>query len=432
MFLGLGIFLIAYLFIITEKLPNTFSALLGGMLMIAAHILGEKEAFEAIDWEVIFLLMGMMVLVQIISETGVFQWIAIKLAQSVKGEPFPIMLLLVLVTALFSAFLDNVTTVLLIAPVSILLAEQLQLSPIPFLIAEAIASNIGGTATMIGDPPNILIGMSAGLTFNEFLGHLTPIVLINLAVFIVTLWLLFGKKFHVSRDLKAKIMDLDADRALRDRGLLVKSLLILAAVIAGFLTHSATGIGPATIAFGGAVILSILAKQEPEDVFKPLEWKTLFFFIGLFIMVAGIVKLGVIEIIAQKALEVTHGNLAVTSLLVLWLSAIVSAVVDNIPYTATLIPMIGGQGGLIENIHLAHPEIAEQTIKYALWWSLSLGACLGGNGTLVGASANVVVSNIAAKSGKHISFMTFTKYGVIITLESMLISTIYLWIRYLR
>ncbi len=432
MFIGLGIFLLAYLFIITEKLPNTYSALLGGMLMIAVHILGEKEAFEAIDWEVIFLLMGMMVLVQIISETGVFQWIAIKLAQSVKGEPFPIMLLLVLVTALFSAFLDNVTTVLLIAPVSILLAEQLQLSPIPFLIAEALASNIGGTATMIGDPPNILIGMSAGLSFNEFLMHLTPVILIVLVVFMATLWLLFGKEFHVSRDLKAKIMDLDADRALRDRGLLVKSLLILAAVITGFLTHNATGIGPATIAFGGAVILSIIAKQEPEEVFKPMEWKTLFFFIGLFIMVAGIVKLGVIEIVAEKALQLTHSNLAITSLLVLWLSAIVSAVVDNIPYTATLIPMIGGQGGLIESIHLAHPEIAEQTIKYALWWALSLGACLGGNATLVGASANVVVSNIAAKSGKHISFMTFTKYGVIIAFESMLISTAYLWIRYLR
>jgi Na+/H+ antiporter NhaD/arsenite permease-like protein len=431
-FLGLGIFIAIYFLIITEKLPNTFSALLGGFLMIAVHILGEEEAFDAIDWEVIFLLTGMMIIVHITSETGLFQWIAIKLAQAVKGEPFPIMVLLVLVTAVFSALLDNVTTVLLIAPVSILLAEQLKINPIPFLIAEALASNLGGTATLIGDPPNILIGMAADLTFNEFLVHLAPFVLINLIVFVPTLWFLFGKTLHVSRDLKAKIMDLEADRALKDLQSLKQSLTVLGLVILGFLTHEWTGLGPATLAFGGAVVLAILTKKTPEEIFHPVEWRTLFFFMGLFIMVAGIVKIGAIEVLARGALTLTKSDLQLTSFFVLWLSGIVSAVVDNIPYTATLIPMIGGSGGLIENIHHLHPELGLEAIRYALWWALALGACLGGNGTLVGASANVVIANIASKSGKPISFMEFTKYGVLIMFQSLILSSVYLWLRYLH
>ncbi len=429
---GLVIFVVIYFLIITEKLPNTFSALLGGFLMVGIHILGEEEAFAAIDWEVIFLLAGMMIIVHITSETGLFQWIAIKLAQSVKGEPFLIMCLLVLVTAVFSAFLDNVTTVLLIVPVSILLAEQLEVDVLPFLIAEGLASNIGGTATLIGDPPNILIGIAAKLTFNEFLLHLAPIVCLNVIVLLGTLWLLFAKKLHVSRDLRAKIMDMDADRALRDPKLLKKALIVLGLVIVGFLTHEWTGWGPATVAFGGAVVLAVLAKKTPEEIFHPVEWRTLFFFMGLFMMVAGIVKIGVIEMLAQKAIEFTHSDLRLTSLFILWLSAVVSAIVDNIPYTATLIPMIGGKGGLIEHIHLAHPEIALQTIRYSLWWALALGACLGGNGTLVGSSANVVIANLASKSGKPLSFMKFTKYGVLIAIESMLLSSAYLWFRYLR
>ena len=432
MILGLLIFIAIYVLIITEKLPNTLSALLGGFLMIGVKILGEEEAFHAIDWEVIFLLIGMMIIVHILSETGLFQWIAIKLAQSVKGEPFPIMILLVLVTAVFSAFLDNVTTILLIAPVSILLAEQLELDAIPFLIAEGFASNIGGTATLIGDPPNILIGIAAKLTFNEFLLHLAPLVIVNLVVLMLTLWVLFAKKLRVSRDLKAKIMDLEADRVLKDVKLLKKSLFILGVVILGFLTHEVTGLGPATVAFGGAIILAIITQKAPEDIFHPVEWRTLFFFMGLFMMVAGIVKLGVLELLAQKTIALTQSDLPLTSILVLWLSAVVSAVVDNIPYTATLIPMIGGKGGLIQHIHQVHPEIALHTIRYALWWALALGACLGGNGTLVGSSANVVIANIASKSGKTLSFMAFTKYGVLIAFESMILSSFYLWIRYLQ
>ena len=431
-FLGLGIFIAIYFLIITEKLPNTFSALLGGFLMITVHILGEDEAFEAIDWEVIFLLTGMMIIVHITSETGLFQWIAIKLAQAVRGEPFPIMLLLVLVTAVFSAFLDNVTTVLLIAPVSILLAEQLKINPIPFLIAEALASNIGGTATLIGDPPNILIGVAADLTFNQFLIHLSPFVLLNLVVFIPTLWLFFGKTLHVSRDLKAKIMDLEADRALKDLTSLKKSLIVLGLVILGFLTHEWTGLGPATLAFGGAVILAIITKKSPDEIFRHVEWRTLFFFMGLFIMVAGVVKIGAIEVLARGALALTKSDLKLTSFFVLWLSGIVSAVVDNIPYTATLIPMIGGNGGLVESIHHLHPGLGYEAIRYALWWSLALGACLGGNGTLVGASANVVVANIASKSGKPISFMEFTKYGVIVMFQSLILASVYIWLRYLH
>ncbi len=333
---GLVIFVIAYLLIITEKLPNTLTALLGGIFMVGFKVIGEEKAFEAIDMGVIFLLIGMMIIVHIISETGLFQWIAIKMAQFVKGEPFPLMLLLVLVTALFSAFLDNVTTILLIAPVSILLAEQLEIDAVPFLIAEAIASNIGGTATLIGDPPNILIGSAAKLTFNDFLVNLSPLVIINLIVIMITFKFMFGRKLKVSRDLKARIMDMDASRVLRDKRLLKQSMVVMTFVILGFLTHSFTEIGPSFIALGGAVILMIIAEKEPEEVLKTVEWKTLFFFVGLFIMVEAIVEIGVIKILADKALHLTKGDLKITSMLILWLSAIASSIVDNIPYAATL------------------------------------------------------------------------------------------------
>lgn len=429
-YMGLLIFCMTFFLIITEKIPTALSALAGGMLMVGVGILEEKKAFHAIDMEVIFLLIGMMIIVHIMSETGIFQWVAIKLAQFVKGDPFPLMLLLMLVTAVFSALLDNVTTILLIAPVSILLAQQLELDPIPFLLAEAMASNIGGTSTLIGDPPNILIGSAAGLTFNEFVINLFPAVFVSLIAMIITFWFIFGKKLKVSRDLKAKIMDLDASRALKDKKLLKKSLIVMGLVLIGFLAHNKIGVGPSVVAFSGAVVLMIISKQEPEEAFKMIEWKTLFFFIGLFMMVEGVVEIGAIKFMAEKALNFTGGNLKSTSMLILWLSAIVSAIVDNIPYTATLIPMIKEE--LIPKITHLNPAMGAEKIRYALWWSLSLGACLGGNGTLIGASANVVAAGIASKTGNKISFLQFTKYGVIITFESMIISSVYVWFKFLN
>ncbi|ADO84273.1 SLC13 family permease [Ilyobacter polytropus] len=428
--LGICIFLFTYYLIITEKIPHTLSALLGGVLMVILKILPSEKAFHSIDLNVIFLLIGMMIIVHITSESGLFQWVAINIAKSVRGEPFPLMLLLMVITALFSALLDNVTTILLLGPVTILITEELKIDSIPFLIAEVIASNIGGTATLIGDPPNILIGSASKLTFNEFAINLSPIALIILVVTIINFKFIFGNKMKVSNVLKAKIMDIDASRALRDKNLMITSLSVLLFVFIGFLTHSITHIEPAFIAFGGAVVLMIVTKKDVEEIFKTIEWKTLFFFIGLFIMVEGIVEIGAIDILANRALTFTGGDLPKTSILILWMSAIISSVVDNIPYTATLIPMI--KTGLIPNIATSHPEISLQVIRYSLWWALALGACLGGNGTLIGASANVVAAGIASKSGKNLSFMKFTKYGSLIMIESLLLSTLYLWFRFFR
>jgi Na+/H+ antiporter NhaD/arsenite permease-like protein len=426
--LGIGIFIFTYYLIITEKIPHTLSALLGGVLMVTLKILPSEKAFRSIDLNVIFLLIGMMIIVHITSESGLFQWVAIKIAKTVRGEPFPLMLFLMVITAIFSALLDNVTTILLLGPVTILITEQLKIDSIPFLIAEVIASNIGGTATLIGDPPNILIGSASKLSFNEFALNLSPIAIIILIVTIINFKFIFGNKMHVARDLKAKVMDIDASRALRDKKLMITSLIVLFFVFIGFLTHSITHIEPAFVAFGGAVVLMIVTKKDVEEIFKTIEWKTLFFFIGLFIMVEGVVEIGAIDILANHALKLTGGDLQRTSILILWMSAITSSVVDNIPYTATLIPMI--KTGLIPNISAAHPEIPLQIIRYSLWWALALGACLGGNGTLIGASANVVAAGIASKSGKNLSFMTFTKYGALIMIESMILSTFYLWFRF--
>ncbi|BDU49620.1 ArsB/NhaD family transporter [Haliovirga abyssi] len=426
--IALIIFLVTYLFIITEWIPASTAAFLGGIAMVGTRVLTQEEAFHSIDLGVIFLLTGMMMIVFVMSETGVFQWVAIKIAQLVKGEPFALMAVLSIVTAVFSAFLDNVTTVLLIAPVSILLAEQLELDAVPFLITEAIASNIGGTATLIGDPPNILIGTAAHISFNDFLIQLGPVILLNLVFLVITLWFLFGKNMHVSRDLKAKIMELDSSRAIKDKKMLKFSLVVMGLVILGFLTHPFTGLEPAVIAMTGGIILIVLSGKHPEEIYKEAEWDTLFFFMGLFMLVDGVVKVGLLKIMADRALALTGGDLGVTSMLILWLSGIASAVVNNIPYTATMIPMIKE---IIPQI-AAHSTVPLKDIGYALWWALALGACLGGNGTLVGASANVVAAGIATKSGKPISFMRFTKYGAIITLESLVVSSVYILIRYIK
>ena len=419
MLLAIIIFCLAYILIIFEKFPISVLAMLGAIVMVMTGVLGAEEAFRAIDLNVIFLLVGMMIMVSILAETGLFEWIAIKATQLVKGEPVPLLVLLMLATAVFSAFLDNVTTILLIVPVTIVMLENLKLDTKPFIIGEILASNIGGTATLIGDPPNILIGSEAGFSFNDFIINLGPVIIINLIVTIFLLYFFYCRKLKVSRELKAHIMELSPDRALKDKKLMYQSLVILLLVIAGFVSHEITHIEPSIIALAGAMALILVSKKEPEEIFEKVEWPTLFFFMGLFIMVEGLVEVGVIQMLAEATLSLTKGDFQKTALFIGILSSSVSPIIDNIPYTTTMLP-------LIKNLETAFPNVD------ALWWSLALGACLGGNATLIGASANVVAANISKKNGKVISFIEYLKYGLPLTFVTIVIAMIYLNFRYLR
>ena len=419
MLVAIIIFCLAYILIIFEKFPISVLAMLGAIVMVMTGVLGAEEAFRAIDLNVIFLLVGMMIMVSILAETGLFEWIAIKATQLVKGEPIPLLVLLMLATAVFSAFLDNVTTILLIVPVTIVMLENLKLDTKPFIIGEILASNIGGTATLIGDPPNILIGSEAGFSFNDFIINLGPVIIINLIVTIFLLYFFYCRKLKVSRELKAHIMELSPDRALKDKKLMYQSLVILLLVIAGFVSHEITHIEPSIIALAGAMALILVSKKEPEEIFEKVEWPTLFFFMGLFIMVEGLVEVGVIQMLAEATLSLTKGDFQKTALFIGILSSSVSPIIDNIPYTTTMLP-------LIKNLETAFPNVD------ALWWSLALGACLGGNATLIGASANVVAANISKKNGKVISFIEYLKYGLPLTFVTIVIAMIYLNFRYLK
>jgi Na+/H+ antiporter NhaD/arsenite permease-like protein len=421
MIIGVIIFLTVFVIISTEKLNKTIVVLLAGAAYIIIGIIDQERAFGEIDWNVIFLLISMMIIVGITKKTGLFQYMAIKVAKIAKGDPMMILILLSLLTAVFSALLDNVTTVLILTPVSILIAVELGLSPIPFVIAEAIASNIGGTATLIGDPPNIMIGSAVGLSFMDFLITLGPLVLFMLFVISGIYYVMFKKQLVVSSERKARIMDFDESRLIENVPLLKKSLFILGLVIIGFLVHGALHLEPATIAlFGASLLMLLVGKEEVEEFFHEVEWGTIFFFIGLFILVGGLVELGIIKNVANFILDFTKNDIPMTSIVIIWISGLFSAFVDNIPYVATMIPLVEHIGDT-----LGHAEIIP------LWWSLALGSCFGGNGTLIGASANVVSVGIAAKSGYKISFMQFTKYGSIITFISLFFSTIYIYVVFL-
>ena len=412
-----GIFLITYTLIVTERVPRIVSGLLGGLAMILVGVLTQEEAFQAIDWNVIFLLVGMMVIASILSQTGLFQWTAIQAVKLGRGIPFRVLLILSVVVAIASALLDNVTIVVLAAPVALFVAASLRVSPLPFLIAAILASNIGGTATLVGDPPNILIGSAAGIDFLTFTANLAPISILILLSFLGLSWILFRNNLRVGKGSMLDMADLQVDALITNKVLLRKSLIVLAGVIVGFLLHGALHLEPATIALAGATILLLWGGSDPHEALQDVEWTTLFFFIGLFITVEAVVKVGIIEVVADAALRMTGGSLTLTSLMLLWLSALVSGVVDNIPYTATMIPVV-------ENLGQSMPIMP-------LWWSLALGACLGGNITLVGAAANVVVANLAEKSGHPISFGSFLRYGVPTTLLSLVLATAYIWLRYL-
>ncbi|GAA0483322.1 ArsB/NhaD family transporter [Salinibacillus aidingensis] len=420
---SIAIFLISYLFIILEKVNRALVALTGGILMLCAGLFTWDDAFTSyIDWHTISLLFSMMVLVSITQKTGFFEYIALLLAQRVQGEPVKLLMVVAVLTALGSALLDNVTTVLLFVPVILNLTSMLAQPAFPYLVTIIFSSNIGGTATLIGDPPNIMIGQAVEhLTFVSFLTNLAPIVII---IFIGTLFLmvmLFRKSLLSNPENIRKVQQLNPEEYLVKSPLLYKSLSVMSLTVVGFLLHPILHVDLTTIAVSGALLLLLLTDQDlnAEVVFKEVEWLTLFFFMGLFILVGGLQATGVIDEISKGIIDITEGDLPTTALLILWIAGLFSGVVDNIPFVAATIPVIEE----FKDFGMLNLD--------PLWWALALGACLGGNGSLVGASANVVVAGIAASYGKGISFLRFMKYGVPIVLFSLVIATIYLFLRYL-
>jgi Na+/H+ antiporter NhaD/arsenite permease-like protein len=421
---AITVFVIAYVLIASDRVDKTKIALIGAAIVVVLGVVESDDVFYShetgIDWDVIFLLLGMMIIVSVLRQTGVFEYIAIWSAKQAKGSPLRIMILLVLVTAVASALLDNVTTVLLIAPVTLLVCDRLAINPTPFLIAEVFSSNIGGAATLVGDPPNIIIASRAGLTFNDFLVHMAPIVIIVMAVFVVMLPRLFRGSFDVDPTLVAEVMSLEEREAIRDPALLVKCVTVLVAVFAAFVLHPVLHIEPSIVALLGAGILILISRLERSDYLASVEWETLLFFVGLFVMVGALVKTGVVDELARAATEATGGNALLTVMLILGVSAPVSGIIDNIPYTATMAPIVSELVAAMPDF--AHPD--------ALWWALTLGADFGGNLTAVGASANVVMLGIARRAETPISFWEFTRKGAVVTVVSIALSAIYLWLRY--
>ncbi|MGV3463746.1 MAG: ArsB/NhaD family transporter [Heyndrickxia sp.] len=415
------IFFLTYGLIISEKIHRTIIAMIGGGLMVLLGIVNQETAIHHIDFNTIGLLIGMMIIVSITAETGVFKYVAIWSAKKVKGRPLSILIVLSLITAVGSAFLDNVTTVLLMVPITFSITRQLGINPMPFLISEILMSNIGGTATMIGDPPNIMIGSAvSSITFMDFITNLAPIVLVIIIVTMMLLVFFYRKGLRVSEEVRERIMHLNEKDEITDKTLMMKSLIVMGLTIVGFFIHQIIEVESATIALLGAFLLLVLVGESYlENALTKVEWTTIFFFVGLFVLVSGLVETGVIAKVATYAINLTGGNETSTSFLILWLSAIASAFVDNIPFVATMIPLIDQMGTL--GIQDLNP----------LWWSLSLGACLGGNGTLIGASANLIVAGMAGKEGYKISFIKYILIGLPIMFISVAISMVYIYFRYL-
>ena len=428
MLISASILIVAYIFIATEKIPKMTVALVGASLTLLLGLLGQAQKLDGVlnphyfinyvDFNVIFLLVSMMIIVSIATRSGMFNWVANEMLKKTKGHPKLILCCLGLFTAVVSAFLDNVTTVILILPVTFAIAKELDINPVPFLIVEILSSNIGGTATLIGDPPNIIIGSVANFSFMDFLFELIiPVVVILFTILaIMTLW--FRKHLHTTEERMAQIAKLDNSNTITDKALMIRSLIVLFLVILGFVTHDMTHIQTCVCAMAGASILLLF--EKPHEILHEVEWNTIFFFIGLFIIIGGFEAAGGIELMAKWLLEITHGSQAIASMVILWGSGILSGIIDNIPYTATMAPMIA--------------EITASNgmeFAYPLWWALSLGACLGGNMTIIGAAANVIVSESSAAAGHPIKFMEYLKYGVVVTFISLVISTGYVWLKYL-
>lgn len=432
--LALAIFIVALVAIMSEKIHKTVVAMGGAALMLVLKIITQHQAFHVaelgVDWNVIFLLISMMIIINLIRPTGMFEYIAVKSAKLGRGEPMKIMVIMAVVTAVISAILDNVTTVLLIAPVTLLIADALDVDVIPFLIVEALASNIGGTATLIGDPPNIMIASKARLDFMDFIIHLTPAIIVIMIAFLVIIRIVFRKQMRTRDELRKRIMDMDEREAIKDPVMLKKSLFVLALVLVGFIFHGMLDYEPATVAlFGAALLLLLSGTDEPHHVLAEVEWPVIFFFIGLFIMVGGVVRVGAIKLLSIEVLHLTHGNLFGTSMLIMWFSAAASAVVDNIPYVATMNPLIVDMARELWP-HKVGIALLQYKDLMPIWWSLALGACLGGNGTAIGASANVIVVGMAEKAGRKISFLKFMLYGLPIMVATVMIAMVYVWLRY--
>ncbi len=421
---AITIFVVAYALIANDRVNKTLVALVGAALVVLLPVIRSDDVFYShetgIDWDVIFLLLGMMIIVSVLRQTGVFEYVAIWAAKRAGGSPLRIMILLVLVTAFGSALLDNVTTVLLIAPVTLLVCDRLAINAAPFLLAEAFASNIGGNATLVGDPPNIIIASRAGLSFNDFLFHLAPIVVIVVVAFVALLPSLFPGAFGVDAERVADVMSLEEREAIRDPRLLVKCLVVLVAVFAAFIAHSALHIEPSVVALLGAGILIVISGLEHSDYLSSVEWDTLLFFAGLFVMVGALVKTGVVNQLAHLAIQTTSGNAFATTMLILAVSLVFGGLINNVPYAATMAPIVG---------QLA-PSMLGQVNTDVLWWALALGTGFGGNLTAVGASANVVIIGIARRADNPISFWEFTRKGAVVTAISLLLTAVYLWLRY--
>jgi Na+/H+ antiporter NhaD/arsenite permease-like protein len=419
---AVGLFVVVLALIAFELVNRTVVALLGAAILVSFGVVTQEEAAsEFIDWNTIGLLAGMMVIVAILERTGVFEYLAIKSAQWGRAKPGRILILLALVTAFLSAFLDNVTTVILMVPVTFLIADALDAPPTPFLLTQVMASNIGGAATLIGDPPNILIGSASGLTFADFVANMTPIVLISLPVVLGILYLMFRRELKSTANAEVVIANMDAAGSIRDGVLLRRSLIILSLVILAFFLHGALHLEAATIALFGAAALMLYSGANVEEVLRDVEWPTLLFFVGLFVLVGGLEVTGFVGSIAEALTGVAAGDSVTTAVVVIWGSGIASGIVDNIPFTATMIPVIQD---------LAKAEGLSEAQVEPLWWSLALGADFGGNLTLIGASANVVVAGMSERAGQRISFVKFMLYGIPVTLASLALATAYVVLRY--
>ena len=418
------ILVLAYAFIISERVNRAVLALLGAGFMVTLGVINQEQAYEGVDWNTIFLLCGMMMLVGVTRRCGVFQYVAILAAKIARANPGGMIALLSIVTAVFSALLDNVTTVLLVVPVTLAICSELRVPAYPFLFTEILASNIGGTATLIGDPPNILIGSAVGLSFMDFVYALAPVVVVILIVQMGINHVIWGRRLRAKPEDRARVLAMDENKAITDYVLLVKSLIVLTGVIFAFALAHTLGLEPGTIAMFGAAILLLLDNigrpidaqaESVTEVFHEVEWITLFFFVGLFIIVTGVEHAGLLQLLADEMLSLTDGDMRVTALAILWSSAVLSAIVDNIPFVATMIP-------LIENLG---PAMGGKDALMPLWWSLSLGACLGGNGSLIGASANLTVAGIAERNGVPFRFVTFFLYAFPMMILSILIAHVY-------
>jgi len=417
--LGIAIFSITYLLIVTEKFNRVAVAMTGAALMMFLSVEAQEKAIEHIDFNTIGILIGMMIVVNITRKSGIFEYLAIKSVKAVDGKPWGILVLFLIITAVASALLDNVTTILLIAPITLVITDTLKLNPIPFLVPEILMANIGGTATLIGDPPNIMIGSATGITFMDFVINLGPVVIV---IFIVTLFLfklIYKGCYTCEEAARLEILSLDENLAIKDSKLLKKSVVVLGFTMLGFMVHGKLGLESATIAISGAAILLFISKLDPEEIFVEIEWNTIFFFVSLFVLVGGLEEVGALDYLADQLVHVTHGNIIVLTFIVLFVSAIASAFLDNIPFVATMIPLLSKLGAI---------SGGDMT---SVWWALSLGACLGGNGTLIGASANVIVSGMLDKKGYKLSFGQYMKVGFPLMLISVTISAVYLGVFYI-